>query len=235
MGVMASYSKYFQTVDSLSNVLVSSIFRGAGLLVLALVVGCGPQSGAEPEALTLAEPLRLSGQTVQAEQSQVELQTASGKGVLGPALTLAVDSLQLLASTDLRQGHIDLLSMPLPEVTLAADLLPPDGIALRDMVIGIAEPVSAEIVLRTESALALKARVPLRLSWSMLLPSGTVYPLGDVLTPAVDLAIDVEKSPAGLVTTVSTTCTGECWKAEGIFSIRDAKVRVVAGATITER
>jgi hypothetical protein len=218
----------------------SSVLRGAGLLGVGLgllgLLGCAPKTGTQPpQTLTLAKPLRLSSLAARPDQSQVELVTASGKGVLGPSLRLEVNALQLLASTDYRTGHIDLLSIPLPNVTIAAELLPPDGIELRDLTVSIAEPTDAEILIRTDNALAMKARVPLKLSWSVTLPTGGIYRLGDVLTPPVDLALDVEERTEGLVTTVSAACMGECWKADGVLAIRDAKVAVVADAAISER
>jgi hypothetical protein len=182
-------------------------------------------------AVPLDKPLQLSASSPDAA-SDVSFDISSGIGS-GSQLTLPVRSLTLRAKTG-SSPSLEALEMPLGDVDIPASVLPPAGLSLRALSLGIPTAVAADIVHQQADALELHVRSPLRLTWSLVASDGSIRPLGPVPTEPLDIDIQTSLGSDGTpATTVTARCAGECWSIKAIADMRDGAVYIESPAELS--
>lgn len=146
------------------------------------------------------------------------------------AMTIAKPQLKLHTSGD--RAEIDALSLPLGDVTISAEALPPRGLVLRNLVVS-APAAKAEIMHAQNDALELRVTEPLSLDWSLQLDNGALYPLGTVHTAPINLDINVVRADGATLATVQAACLGTCWSVDGVAKLSDGSVYLEADAEVT--
>jgi len=197
-------------------------------MVLMLVAGC-----AAPEHVEVA-PLAAPGEVVAtqaAADSRVQVTAAGGFASRPSQLSFEIQGLQLLVRTGDRPA-LEQLSLPLGDIQVPSQVLPPTGLSLRDLRLSVEQPVAASVIHEQHDALELTARAPLRLDWSLVLEDGTVYALGPARTTPVELDIQLSRQAERTIATVSARCQGTCWSLDGIASLSDGRVDLIADATV---
>jgi hypothetical protein len=144
-----------------------------------------------------------------------------------------------MTPTDLRlvlrtgkHGEITGLEMPLGDEDVSANSLPPNGLKLRDLQLGLDEMATLTTDYASDDYLELHATAPLRLAWSMELSDGTVHALGPAVTTPLAFDVEVERDGSDLTARLYAKCDGECWSIDGIARISDGQVHLIAPATI---
>jgi hypothetical protein len=198
------------------------------LLGVILLVGCSATPNPEfVPSLDQADTIHA----VQLLHSDFAV-TASGGLMQSPqSIALAVKDLEL----DLRTGdHPQLLalSIPIGDVQVSAQAFPPSGLELRDVTLLIEGPVDVGVVHAQADALEVSARVPLTLSWGMMLDDGTVWKLGPTRTDPVAVDVQVFKDGGSFTATVDAQCAGRCWSLDGVADLSDGKLDVQAAAEV---
>lgn len=127
---------------------------------------------------------------------------------------------------------LDAVSLPLGDVTISAEALPPKGLVLKNLVVS-APATRAEILHDQENALEVRATLPLALDWSVVLDDGSLYPLGTVHTEPLNVDIQVSRSAEGTTATVQAACLGTCFALDGVAKLSNGTVYLEAGADVT--
>lgn len=179
---------------------------------------------------SLAAPVAIAAGAV--SDSRVQF-TIAGGFAAAQSVTLAIARPTLRLHTTAAGAELDALTLPLGDIDVPASALPPHGLALRDLVLS-ADPARAERVNADADTLALRATVPLRLSWSLLLDDGTLYRLGDVATAPLALEVQIARAAGSQATAVvKAACDGTCWALAGIAQLSDGAVYLAADAEIS--
>jgi hypothetical protein len=146
------------------------------------------------------------------------------------AMTVGQPLVKLHTSGD--RAVLDAIELPLGDVMISAEALPPKGLILRNLIVR-APAMHAEIMHAQADALEVRANLPLSLDWSMQLDDGTLYPLGTVHTAPLDVDISVVRVNGATTATVQAACLGTCWAVDGVAKLSDGTVYVEAGAEVT--
>lgn len=146
------------------------------------------------------------------------------------AMTIAKPIVKLHTSGD--RAVIDEVALPLGDVRISAEALPPKGLVLRNLVVK-APASKAEIMHAQNDALELRVTEPLSLDWSMQLDDGSLYPLGTVHTAPINLDINVVRANGQTLATVQAACLGTCWAVDGVAKLSNGSVYLEADAAIT--
>jgi hypothetical protein len=147
------------------------------------------------------------------------------------SMTVAQPLLKVHTTGD--RAAIDAVSLPLGDVMISAEALPPKGLVLRNLVLK-AGPARAEVMHAQDSALELRAQVPLALDWSVQLDDGSLYPLGTVRTDPVYVDVQVVRSADGnAIATMQAACLGTCWAVDGVAKLSDGAVYLQGNAQVT--
>jgi hypothetical protein len=199
---------------------------------VACVVGAGGCAESAPSQLAnLAKPVTISSTQVELTSQLTVTATGSlSKG--GNQVTLPVAGLELLARTG-RSPALETLSIPLNDVDISAERLPPNGLKLRKVVLDIPAAVPAQVVHAQDNALELRVQTPLRLSWSMVLPDGSLYALAPSKTQPLALDLQVTEAGGPPKLTIETKCEGTCWGLGGLASFENGSLWLESAATVT--
>jgi hypothetical protein len=199
----------------------------------ASMTGCSDHSPA-PAGINLTQPAVVTARTPSAI-SHIDVVAAGNLAKTPSPLTLAFTGLELEVKTG-AHPQLETLALPIGDVTISAETLPPNGLRLRDVTLGIAGPVRAEVLHAQPDAVELSVRAPLRLQWSMELADGSLYPLGPAPTTPLDLDVKIVGGIGGQppVATLSTRCQGICWSLKGIAELRDGALYLEAGVDVTQ-
>src|SRR5262249_9036111 len=106
------------------------------------------------------------------------------------------------------RARVMVMDMAVDDMDVAVSLLPPHGIRLLDVKIGMGGEFDATVERASETELVLHADLPIALSWSMLLNSGKKWQLGSLETLPMSLDIIVTRDNAGAHTQIIGACTG---------------------------
>ena len=194
---------------------------------VAAWMGC---SGGHPAASdSLAQPVSVKSGAVAA--SRVTFTIEGGyKSATPVAMTVAQPLVKLHTSGD--RAMLDAIELPLGDVTISADALPPKGLRLRNLIVK-APATRAQIMHAQADALELRATLPLSLDWSMQLDDGSLYPLGTVHTESLNVDIAVVRENGETTATMQAACLGTCWAVDGVAKLSDGTIYVEAGAEVT--
>jgi hypothetical protein len=146
------------------------------------------------------------------------------------AMTVAKPLVKLHTTAD--HAWLDAVELPLGDVMISADALPPKGLILRNLVVK-APATHAVIMHQQADALELRAMLPLSLDWSMQLDDGSLYRLGTVHTSPINVDINVVRANGQTTATVQAACIGTCWSVDGVATLSDGVVYLEAGAEVT--
>src|SRR5206468_10994728 len=103
------------------------------------------------------------------------------------------------------------LELPLGDVDISANALPPAGLKLRGLSLGIDGAADATAEYASDDVLELHASAPLRLAWSVVLADGSVHALGPAVTGPLAFDIEVERKGAAVSTRLYARCPETCW------------------------
>lgn len=192
------------------------------------LVGCSDGHVATANA-SLATPVEVQSGAVTA--SQVSFTIAGGYASATPvSMTVAKPVMALHTSGD--RATLDAIELPLGDVMVSAEALPPKGLILRNLIVH-APSTRAQILHAQTDALEVRAMLPLSLDWSMQLDDGTLYPLGTVHTEPLNVDIDVVRANGVTTATVQAACLGTCWAVDGVAKLSDGTVYVEVDAEVT--
>jgi hypothetical protein len=201
-------------------------------LVVALCPGC--HTGSAPPAVlsspSLMEPLEITA-SAPTDESSVTFEVASWKDGSATRLTLSPKDLMLILRTG-KHGEITGLELGLGNEDVSATAVPPDGLKLRDLSLGLDSMVELTTEYASDDFLELHAAAPLRLTWAMQLSDGTDYPLGPAVTAPLAFDLEVEKSGDQATVRLYARCDGVCWSMDDLARISDGQVHLVAPATL---
>jgi hypothetical protein len=179
---------------------------------------------------SLAAPLAVTAQAV--ADGRVSFTVAGG--FAGPtAEQLHVGQATLRLSSTGQRAELEALVLSLEDVDVPARALPPHGLALRQLRLEVGA-AALTVEHADDDALQLAGRLPLRLGWSLLLPDGSLFPLGSVETAPVDLEIELVRAGGRTGVTVQAHCAGSCWSVAGVASLSDGTVWLEADAEVTK-
>jgi hypothetical protein len=201
---------------------------GAALLATVAMVGCSEGHPATTND-SLATPVAVETGAVAA--SQVTFTIEGGYASATPvSMTIAQPLVQLHTSGD--RATLDAIELPLGDVMISAEALPPKGLILRNLIVR-APATRAEIMHAQADALEVRATLPLSLDWSMQLDDGSLYQLGTVHTEPLNLDIAVVRAGGQTTATVQAACLGTCWAVDGVAKLSNGTVYLEAGAEVT--
>ena len=129
---------------------------------------------------------------------------------------------------------LDAVELPLGDVMISAEALPPKGLVLRNLVVS-APATHAEIMHdagRTRSRCA--PTLPLSLDWSVQLDDGSLYPLGTVHTEPlnVDIAV-VARRRRRRRRRCRRPASAPAGRVDGVAKLSNGTVYLEAGADVT--
>lgn len=202
---------------------------GIAPLALASLVGCGgvaPATG--PVALDGPVTVTVAGR---APDSSMELDASGGQAVKPQPIALKIEEIALSARSG-AHPRIEGLTLPLADVDVPASVLPPTGLALRELTLRLPQAVAAKVIHQQPDALELEAETPLELDWSLVLDDGSLYPLGPARTEPLRLEVDVVRQGEQAVVTVTARCEGTCWSLDGVARLQNGSLFVEAPAEV---
>jgi hypothetical protein len=216
-------------------------------LILMLAAGCGGTDAATP--ISLAAPLHLGARGAAEGSARVHLDGATGVATppSGPILLRAGEAQRTIPTSDLAfaattlavelrtrgDGHgvVDGLALPLGDLRVYAEALPPEGLQLRELVLRLAGPTRLEIVRTDATTLTLAGNADLALDWKLELEDGARYTLGALPIGPVALRVAVTEDDAGaLALQFAALCSGECGGIESLATLRDGALWTQAAA-----
>jgi hypothetical protein len=194
---------------------------------IAAAAGCA--EGHPAANGSLAEPVAVATSTV--ADSNVSFTIEGG---FASATQVALNVHQPIVKLHTADGRawLDAVSLPLGDIDISADALPPNGLALKNLVVS-APATHAEILHDQVDALEVRAMLPLSLDWSAVLADGSVYKLGTVHTAPLNVDIQVSRVGASTTATVQAACLGTCWSVDGVAKLSNGAVYLEADADVT--
>jgi hypothetical protein len=206
---------------------VKSLFSFGCIAALTAVAGCSEGHPAASDSL--ATPVEV--QTGAVADSQVTFTIEGGFASATPvSMTVARPVVQLHTVGD--HAVLDAVELPLGDVTVSAEALPPKGLILRNLIVR-ASATHAQILHAQADALEVRAKLPLSLDWSMQLDDGSLYQLGTVHTEPLNVDIAVVRAGGVTTATVQAACLGTCWAVDGVAKLSNGTVYLEAGAEVT--
>jgi hypothetical protein len=199
---------------------------------IAAVAGCAQGHPASDDLLTQPVAVENGSVTESSVTFTIEGGFANASEV---AMTVAKPVLKLHTSGQgtARYAEIDAVNLPLGDVTISAEALPPKGLVLRNLVVKTGA-THATILHAQDDALELRAKLPLSLEWAVQLDDGSLYQLGTVRTEPLNIDVQVVRGTDGRsVATVQAACLGTCWAVDGIAKLSDGAVYLQTEAELT--
>jgi hypothetical protein len=199
---------------------------------IAAAAGCAQGHPAPDDSL--ARPVAVTSGDV--TESSVTFTIEGGFAQASEiSMNVAKPSLRVHTSGDgvSRYAEIDAVTLPLGDVTISAEALPPKGIVLRNLVVKTGA-AHATILHAQDDALELRAKLPLSLEWAIQLDDGSLYQLGTVRTDPINLDVQVVRGADGhSIATVQAACLGTCWSVDGVAKLSDGAVYLQTEAELT--
>jgi hypothetical protein len=198
--------------------------------ILVVLAGCAQSASTQLAPPSLAQPLEITVAQPTAA-SAVSFDIASWKEDSQTHLDLTPSDLRLVLRTG-SHGEITGLEVPLADQDISAQALPPSGLMLRNLQLGLDSNAKVETMAASEDYLELHAEAPLRLAWSVVLADGSIYALGPAVTTPLSFDVQVEREAGQVTATLYALCNGVCWTIDGLARISDGQLHLVAAAEI---
>jgi hypothetical protein len=154
-------------------------------------------------------------------------------GGFSGATTLTIpthDALLELQSTGTR-ATIETLEVPLGDIKISAQALPPSGLQLRNLSLHLSD-VLATTMHASDDSLSFHAEAPLVLEWSLQLEDGSLYPLAPTPTDPMPIDVTVTRNAGDVALRFVAACKGTCWSDRGLAQLSDGSVILDAGARL---
>jgi hypothetical protein len=198
---------------------------------LVIVAGCNSTIPLGPPTDSLRGAVQVLNEATDA-QSRVVF-TISG-GYSGPTtLTIPThDALLELKSTGTR-ATIERLDVPLGDIKIPAQALPPSGLQLRNLSLDL-DDVPATTVQASDDTLSFHSEAPLVLEWSLQLEDGSLYPLAPTPTDPMPIDVTVTRNAGDMALRFVATCKGTCWSDRGVAQLSNGSVILDAGARLVQ-
>jgi hypothetical protein len=197
---------------------------------LIFFAGCAQSASTQLAPPSLAQPLAITvGQPAAA--SAVSFDVASWQEDSQTHLDLTPMDLRLVLRTG-PHGEITGMEVPLADQDISAQALPPSGLKLRNLQLGLDGDVKVETTVASDDYLELHAEAPLRLAWSVVLADGSIYALGPAVTSPLDFDLQVQREAGQVTATLYAQCSGVCWTIDGLARISDGRLHLVAAADL---
>ena len=194
---------------------------------IAAMAGCA--EGHPSSADSLDHPIQV--ETGAVADSSVSF-TIQGGFASASQVAMRVQQPLVKLHTTADRAWLDAVELPLGDVTISAEALPPKGLILRNLV--VKAPATHALIMHEQAdALELRATLPLSLDWSMQLDDGSLYKLGTVHTAPINVDINVVRANGRTTATVQAACLGTCWAVDGVATLSDGAVYLEAGAEVT--
>ncbi|MGZ3407099.1 MAG: hypothetical protein ACXVAN_11690 [Polyangia bacterium] len=148
------------------------------------------------------------------------------------AISMTVAQPLVKLHTSGTRAVLDAIELPLGDVMISAEALPPKGLILRNLIVR-APSTHAQVMHAQEDALEVRVNLPLSLDWAMQLDDGSLYQLGTVQTAPLNLDIAVVRADGQTTATVQAACLGTCWAVDGVAKLSDGTVYLETGAEVT--
>ena len=200
------------------------------LFIAGFAAGCGGVAAGAP---SLASDLTVVASGA-LPQSRV-LFRLSGVDHVSRPVDLAITDLSVRVRSTGRTRTLEALDFTLGDLDVPAGAMPPAGVQLRDMHLGIREPAQLTLTAAEDDHLALHARLPMRASWSLELADGTRYPFGALQTEPLELDLHVLAGLPGQPDTlvVDSTCRDACWSIADVASLENGSMYGAAAAVVS--
>lgn len=194
---------------------------------IAAATGCAEGHPAANDSL--AQPVAVeTGVVTNADVSF----TIEGGFAAATKVAMSIDRPTVKLHTSGDHAVLDEVALPLGDVHISAEALPPKGLVLRNLVVK-APAAKAEIMHAQADALEVRVTEPLSLDWSLQLDDGSLYPLGTVHTSPINLDINVVRAGGQTLATVQAACLGTCWAVDGVATLSNGSVYLEADADVT--
>jgi hypothetical protein len=207
--------------------------RNVSLLILAAgAVGC-----TRPAHMGLAPLDQPAFITTAGAESQSQV-TMYRQGVLDPAGSLVVVPVRdatVQVSSTMSDAVVDELVLRLADVDLGPSQSMPNGVKLRNQELRIAAAMAAQVEGRAADELDVSARGALAYHAQMLLPDGTLYPLGATQTEQGELDVRVTRWEFGVHVTLDAAPRGSCWSVPGVLDISNCSLYVESNGDATSQ
>jgi hypothetical protein len=192
-------------------------------IAFTLVAACGAGPvGPAPDEIAFTTPIRVTTDGAVATASDVRFEVRGGVEDERARLSVPIDRFDFVLTVGDDRATVEKLEIALGDMNVPPTAMPPIGLPLRDLALGVTPPVHLNIVERKIDLVALGADLPLRLAWELELPNGTHYPLGVARTAPLPVDVVVARDGAGDVgVTVDVGCKGVCWELPGIVTVKD--------------
>jgi hypothetical protein len=131
-----------------------------------------------------------------------------------------------------RDGVIVLerLELPLGDLRIQGANLPARGVELRALELATIGRTSATVVRREADVLSVRGDAAMELRWKLVLDDGTLYSLGPLELPRVQLNAALTRAGSVARFEVMMLCPGVCAEIPAVIQLRDAALDVVATA-----
>lgn len=191
-------------------------------LVIALVAGCGGNVGPAPDEIAFTTPIHVTTSGAVTPSSGVRFDVRGGVGDQHGVLSVAIQRFDFALAVGAERATLEQLDVVLGDMNVPSTAMPPVGLPLRDLSLGVVPPVRLEIIERNTDLVALRASLPLELAWELELPDGTHYPLGPARTQPLPVDVVVARDAAGdEAATIEIGWKGVVWELPGIVTVRD--------------
>lgn len=203
-------------------------------LSLLTTLGCGPQVEPVDAPLSLLDAISV---TATGQLAPSALTFSVSGGVSGPDKTAAVrvNLAELALRLDV-EGDAALLrfvDLPLGDLTISPEALPPVGLKLVNLRLGVETAAPLKVVGKNADELWLASSMGLRLSWSLALPDGSTYALGPIRLAAIEVSARIYRVEDGYRMTLHASCDEACWTLPNLLSVRDMEIDLEAPVTVT--
>src|SRR5262249_32725828 len=125
------------------------------------------------------------------------------------------------------------LVLKLADVDLGPSQSMPQGVKLRNQELRITSAMASRIEGRAADELDLAANGALAYHASMMLPDGSLYPLGATQTEQGELDVRVTRWELGVHVTLDAAPRGTCWSVPGILEISNCSLYVESDGDAT--
>jgi hypothetical protein len=205
--------------------------------ITLLLLAAGATGCTRPAAMGLApldKPAFINS-TGAESQSQV---TMYRQGALDPATSLVVVPVRdatVQVSSTLSDAIVEELVLRLADVDLGPSQTMPQGVKLRNQELRITSSMAGHVEGRAEDELDVTAKGALAYHASMLLPGGTLAPLGSTEMDEGELSVRITRWEFGVHVTLDAAPRGACWSVPGVLEISNCSLYVESNGDATSQ
>ena len=202
------------------------------LVTLSSVAMVGCAEIPSETGVSLAQPITIMT-SAEPRIGKVQFNARGGTVQEATVLDLGVKALSLLAHSDGGALRLEDFELGLGDISIEAAALPPYGLQLTNVAIGLEKSVLGDTHSSTPSALDLSIKVPVTLRADLVLGAGKTYPLGPVAMRPLAATVTLARNGAVFDLSIEASCAGACWDVPGVANFQDGKIQVELPATVT--